>query len=142
MKFTRILALMLAGVMLALCMASCGGSAETVVSFKVTIKENGDFLADVASLKIPLKDPTVLDALKTASELCSFTYDLNDGETSVDAMMNEDGKYERCTDEETGLNYAWYFTINGEEPSGAASENVISDGDVVEYIYEAFEPKA
>ena len=137
MKFTRILALVLVGVMLALSMASCGGASTTSVTFKVTIKETGEQIADVV-VEVPGKEPTILDAIALASERCEFTYELNNSGTSVESI----GDYAMIYDEETGYHYSWYFTLNGAEPESSASITVLSQDDVIEYIYDGYNPKA
>lgn len=140
MKFTRILALALAVMMLALSMASCGGAAATTVTLKISVPSEADPTVNEqivdAQIEVSGKNPTVLDVIAVASELCDFQYSTNSSGTSVEEF---DG-YPRYTDEETGINYSWYFTINEVEPSGSAADNVVAANDVVEYIYVAYDP--
>ncbi|MBQ2765789.1 MAG: hypothetical protein IJF48_02225 [Clostridia bacterium] len=142
MKFTRILTLALAVAMLALTMASCGGAATTAVTLKITVPSEADASVNEqivdAKIEVTGKNPTVLDVIAIASERCDFQYTTNSSGTSVEEFAG----YPRYTDEATGINYSWYFTINGEEPSGSAADNVVAADDVIEYIYVAYDPSA
>ena len=141
MKFTRILALALACVMLALSMASCGGSAVTNVILKISVpseenpEQSTDYFADgTIDLEVPGENPTVIDVLRVTEEPYDMVYDIEEnanGRSSVKAIDD----YATYTDEETGIYYAWHFTINGEIPDGHAGSVTVAEGDVIEYIF-------
>lgn len=137
MKFTRVLALVLVGIMAVLCMASCG--AETI---NVNLKINcGDpEFPIILDVEVPLKanDPTVLQAFVEGCILNQMDYTLTEDEESVKDI----DVYKDYVDTETNTTYYWYYTINGAEPtSGKAADNTVSDGDVIEYIYTEYIPE-
>lgn len=136
----RILALVLACIMAVLCLASCGATAPTIT---VTLKINCNdpefpIILDVP-VEIKSKNPTVLEAFAEGCIVNGMDYQLDEsGESVLDIDEYIDYK-----DEETNTTYYWYYTINGKEPtSGKAADNAIADGDVIEYIYEAYTPEA
>ena len=128
MKFTRISALALALIMAALCFVSCG--AKTI---NVDLKINcGD--ADVPvilDVKVPIKsnDPTVLQVFVEGCLLNDMDYTLTDDEKSV-----------KDIDVETNTTYYWNYTVNGKELTGKAADNIVADGDVIEFTYTSFSP--
>ncbi len=142
MKFTRILALALVGVMLALSMVSCGGSDVTNVKLKISVPSEDDptkttdFFADgTIDVEVPGKNPTVVDVLRVTEGDYDIVYDIEESENGRTTLKGVDD-YKTYTDEETGLYYAWHFTINGEIPEGHAGALTVAEGDVIEYIFE------
>ena len=139
MKFTRILAFALVGIMIVLSMASCGGSAVTNVKLKISIPSDEDSMQstvymDATDIEVPSEAPTVVDVLNVAKDPCKLEYNIEEnanGRTTVKGIDT----YEAYTDEQTGLYYAWHFTINGEIPDGHAGAVTVAEGDVIEYIF-------
>ncbi len=138
MKFTRILALALVAIMAALCLASCG--AETI-NVNLRINCNDPDFPIILDVKVPLKsnDPTVLQAFVEGCILNEMDYTLTEDEESVKDI----DIYKDYVDTETNTTYYWYYTINGAEPtSGRAADNLVADGDTVEFIYTSYVPDA
>lgn len=139
MNLKRILAMVLVGIMAVLCLASCGGAKTTV---NVTLKINCNDPDFPIILNVPVtvekENPTVLDAFTIGCDAAEMAYVLDaNGESVLDIDEYKDHK-----DTETNTTYFWYYTINGKEPSsGKAADNVIADGDTIEYIYTAFVPE-
>ncbi len=137
MKLSRVLAIAMAGIMLVLALASCGAEPITV-TVKVTpdINDSDSTILDM-SVTLNMSNPTVLDAFIEGCTIAEYEYTLDDAAQSVVDI----DVYKDYTDSETNTTYYWYYTINGTEPtSGKASENVVADGDVVEYIYTSYIP--
>ena len=137
MKLTRIFALVLAGIMAVLCMASCG-----VQTINVNLKINcGDpDFPIILDVDVPIKsaDPTVLQAFIEGCIINQMDYTL----TADEEAVKDIDIYKDYVDTETNTTYYWYYTINGEEPtSGKAADNAVADGDVIEYIYTAYVPE-
>lgn len=136
MKFTRILALALVAIMATLCLASCG--AETI---HVNLKINcGDpEFPVILDVQVPIKgnDPTVLQAFIEGCILNGMDYTLTEDEESVKDI----DIYKDYVDTETNTTYYWNYTVNGVELSGKAADNVIADGDTIEYIYTSYVPE-
>lgn len=139
MKMRRILGAVLAAVMVVLTLASCTATAPTInVTLKISPNVDPEFptILDVA---VPLKstEPTVLEAFIEGCMVNSVDYTLTDDEKSVVDI----DQYPDYIDEETGINYFWTYTVNGVEPeAGRASDAALKDGDVIEYIYVAYDP--
>lgn len=151
MKITRILALALVGVMLALSMVSCGGDSSDVtnVKLKMTVPSEDDptkttdiFADGTIELEIPGKEPTVIDVLKIAEEEYEVDFDIEEGASDNErSSLKAVDEYKTYTDEETGYRYAWNFLINGEEVNFHAGKATVAEGDTIEYIYEVVIPE-
>lgn len=141
MKISRVFALAMAGIMLVLALASCGAVAEPItVTVKITpdINDPQSTILDLA-VELQSNEPTVLDAFIEGCTIAEFDFVLDAaGESVVDI-----DQYKDYTDTETNTTYYWYYTVNGVEPEiGKAYDNVVADGDVIEYIYTSFVPEA
>ena len=129
MKLTRILSMVLAGIVLAFALVSCGGepAKEVTVTLKIVGSGEGD----------PVLDTQVtLDAFITACDENEIPYVLSDDNASVKDIQD----FTNHTDE-NGIAHYWMYYINDVEPtSGKANANTINDGDVILYSYVSFDP--
>lgn len=130
----------LAGIMLVLTLASCTATAPSInVTLKITPNVDPEF-PTILEVDVPIKstNPTVLEAFIEGCMVNGIDYTLTDDEKSVVDI----DEYPDRVDDETGVNYYWIYTVNGVEPeSGMASDAVIADGDVIEYIYVSYIPE-
>jgi hypothetical protein len=136
MKFTRVIALMIVGIMLVLSLASCG---EVVPEIKVTLKivaDDPDNPILNTEVKLQTKDPTVLDAFIEGCTINEIPFKLTSDNTAVQDIKD----YKDYTDADNIAHY-WMYLINDVEPtSGKANANSIKDGDVILYQYLSFDP--
>ena len=139
MKLTRILALAIAFVMLALCAASCG---EPKVTVNVTVKiiaDNPDEPILDTPITIESTNPTVLEAVREALIVNEIAYNLTEDGSSI--LDIQDYKDLSATQSGDGLVYYWMYYLNDVEPtSGKAVSNTIAEGDVITYVYSSFDP--
>ncbi len=139
MKFSRILALAVAAVMLVLTFASCNATAPTInVTLKITPNVDPEF-PTILEVNVPIKseNPTVLEAFIEGCVVNQIDYTLTDDELGV---LDIDEYPDTITDD--GVSHYWIFTLNGTEPeAGRASDIAIKDGDVIEYIYIEYVPE-
>ncbi len=138
MKFSRVLTLAVAGIMLALCLASCGAVAPEInVTVKIVAGE--ETILD-AVVPIQSNEPTVLEAFQEACIVNEIDYVLTeDGASVLDIEEYKDLSAEASGD---GLVYYWMYLLNDQEPkSGKANTNLIADGDVITYQYDSFDPE-
>ena len=137
MKLTRILSMVLAGIVLAFALVSCGGepAKEVTVTLKIVGSDESDPVLDT-QVTVKAANPTVLDAFITACDENEIPYVLSDDSASVKDIQD----FTNHTDE-NGIAYYWMYYINDVEPtSGKANANTISDGDVILYSYVSFDP--
>ena len=138
MKFTRVLALILVGIMSVLALASCGEAAapEITVTLKIIADDPEEPILNT-EVKIKSNNPTVLEAFREACQLNEVAYALTEAE---DAVLNIK-EYKDYTEKDTGIAHYWMYYINDVEPtSGKANVNAIADGDVITYTYVTFDP--
>ena len=138
MKFTRVLALILVGIMSVLALASCGEAAapEITVTVKIIADDPEEPILNT-EVKVQSHNPTVLEAFREACQLNEIHYDLTEAEDSV-LNIND---YNDYTEKDTGIAHYWMYYINDVEPtSGKANANAIADGDVITYTYVTFDP--
>ena len=139
MKLTRILALAIAFVMLALCAASCG---EPKIKVNVTVKiiaDNPDEPILDTPITIESTNPTVLEAVREALIVNEIAYNLTEDGSSI--LDVQDYKDLSATQSGDGLVYYWMYYLNDVEPtSGKAASNPIAEGDVITYVYSSFDP--
>lgn len=142
MKFNRVLSIVLAGILLALSLASCGTVAPEI---KVTVQvyTNAPETATeddiILNVEVPLQtaEPTVLDAVLEAFIVNEISYRLSDDQASIADIKD----YTDYTEPGTGIAHYWMYYLNAAEPTtGKASANAIQDGDVISYYYVAFDP--
>ena len=138
MKFTRVLALILVGIMSVLALASCGEAAapEITVTLKIIADDPEEPILNT-EVKVQSHNPTVLEAFREGCQLNDVAYDLTEAEDSVLNIKD----YKDYTENDTGIAHYWMYYINDVEPtSGKANANAIADGDVITYTYVTFDP--
>lgn len=133
MKFTKILALVVASMMLALALVSCGGgkTGETIdVNVKIIV--DGETKTELFNGTVAVGGSnTVLDAAEAA---CA--------EAVLDIWFDDSGKYIEGIDEyetkknDDGTQSFWYSTINNKDVNG---DDVLEAGQTVVFTYGASE---
>lgn len=136
MKLTRVLSLMIVGVMLVFSLASCTATAEPItVTLKIIADEHADPVLNT-EVTIQSDNPTVLDAFLEGCIVNEVSYALS---AANDSVLDIE-EYKDYTDAD-GLVHYWMYYINDVEPtSGKANANSIADGDVITYYYVTFDP--
>ncbi len=129
MKKFRILALVLACVMMIGMCVGCSSANDITVTLKFVLNDGSEFVN--YEIKINSETPTVELAVNEANA----TYpDL--GATWSDRYELSIAGYPD-TQLEDGTFMYWVFTVNGEEATAKANETTIADGDVITYTYTA-----
>lgn len=136
MKTFRILALVIAALMLSVVMISCSNGTGDVDGIQVNCTVSvvvGDtyILEEFNYDAIGTEDeaPTVLKAVADALLVNDIDY-LDDG-NGFESISDVDGNvYENGVD-----NYFWICTVDGEEIRGRAGNVEISEGQVIVYTY-------
>ena len=133
MKKFRILALVLACVMMMGMCVGCTSANDITVTLKFVLNDGSEFVT--YELKVNAETPTVELAVNEANA----TYpDL--GATWSDRYELSIAGYPD-TQLEDGTFMYWVFTVNGEEATAKANETTIADGDVITYTYTAYVPE-
>ena len=133
MKKFRILALVLACVMMIGMCVGCSSANDITVTLKFVLSDGTEFWAQ--EIKVNAETPTVELAVNEANA----TYpDL--GATWSDRYELSIAGYPD-TQLEDGTFMYWIFTVNGEEATAKANETAIADGDVITYTYTAYVPE-
>ena len=133
MKKFRILALVLACVMMIGMCVGCTSANDITVTLKFVLNDGSEFVT--YELKVNAETPTVELAVNEANA----TYpDL--GATWSDRYELSIAGYPD-TQLEDGTFMYWVFTVNGEEATSKANEATIKDGDVITYTYTAYVPE-
>ena len=147
MKTIKIITAVVLVVLMALSVCACGKEESSVASgdVNVVVKISTDDYGILAEGVVGLAEgSSVLDAI---TAFCTSTMDKDgDGEENGEIVIdyeNDDngtptsvsrlGDYKES--KKNKLNYYWSFMLNGKEPEGRASENLVEDGDVVIYNY-------
>ncbi len=129
MKKFRILALVLACVMMIGMCVGCSSANDITVTLKFVLNDGTEFVT--YEIKVNAETPTVELAVNEANA----TYpDL--GATWSDRYELSIAGYPD-TQLEDGTFMYWVFTVNGEEATSKANEAAIKDGDVITYTYTA-----
>lgn len=129
--------MVLAGIVLAFALVSCGSEPmkEVTVTLKIAGPEGEDTVLDT-QVTVKAAEPTVLDAFIKACDENEIPYVLSDDNASVKDIQD----FTNHTDE-NGIAHYWMYYINDVEPtSGKANANTINDGDVILYSYVSFDP--
>ena len=130
MKTSRIIALVLAVLMVGMVMVSCVSSTPRVkvnATFSAII--NGETIVDAHNLDLEgttESAPTVLEAICMVMEGYSMIPEYD--EDSLKAVT-----YDGVTYAAEGGN-AWYYTVNDKDGAKAGA-TVLNEGDVIVYIY-------
>ena len=130
MKMFKILALVLACVVMVGMCVGCSSANDITVTLKFVTADGIEYFNQ--EIKINAETPTVELAVNEAnatytSLACTWSdrYELSLGDYP-DTQL-EDGTF-----------MYWVFTINGEEATVKANEATIADGDVITYTYTAY----
>ena len=130
MKKFRILALVLACIMMIGMCVGCSSANDITVTLKFVLNDGTEFVT--YEIKVNAETPTVELAVNEANA----TYpDL--GATWSDRYELSIAGYPD-TQLEDGTFMYWVFTVNGEEATAKANETTIADGDVITYTYTAY----
>ncbi|MBR5221278.1 MAG: DUF4430 domain-containing protein [Clostridia bacterium] len=130
MKKFRILALVLACVMMIGMCVGCTSANDITVTLKFVLNDGSEFVT--YELKVNAETPTVELAVNEANA------------TYPDLGAAWSDRYELSiagypdTQLEDGTFMYWVFTVNGEEATSKANEATIKDGDVITYTYTAY----
>ena len=130
MKKFRILALVLACVMMIGMCVGCTSANDITVTLKFVLNDGSEFVT--YELKVNAETPTVELAVNEANA------------TYPDLGAAWSDRYELSiagypdTQLEDGTFRYWVFTVNGEEATSKATEATIKDGDVITYTYTAY----
>ncbi len=142
MKLTRVFALAIAAVMLALSLASCGTVAPEI-TVTVEIYSNSPEAATEDDLVLNVQQsiqseaPTVFEAVTEALIVNEIAYVASDDMMSLVDIKD----FKDYTEADTGIAHYWMYYLNDVEPtSGKAGTNAIADGDKITYYYVAFDP--
>ena len=100
MKFTRVLALVLAGIMAIMSLASCGDATaqEITVTLKIIAEDAEEPILNT-EVKVKSANPTVLEAFVEACVINEIPYTLSENEDSVVDIKD----YKDYTEKDTGI---------------------------------------
>lgn len=139
MKKIRVIALIMAVVMLCMCMAACGGSNKVRVNCSVSVIIDGEELFGPYSLQVEgttENPPTVLQAAREAFTVCEVPFEVDENGYSFTSITIDGTAYAKGSDEENI--YTWYYTADDVEPdSGRAGTNPVTEGQHIKFIYSA-----
>ncbi len=130
MKKFRVLALVLACVMMVGMCVGCTSANDITVTLKFVLEDGSDYVT--YEIKVNSETPTVELAVNEANA------------TYPDLGAAWSDRYELSiagypdTQLEDGTFMYWSFTVNGEEATVKANEATIKDGDVITYTYTAY----
>lgn len=130
MKKFRILALVLACIMMIGMCVGCSSANDITVTLKFVLNDGTEFVT--YEIKVNAETPTVELAVNEANA------------TYPDLGAAWSDRYELSiagypdTQLEDGTFMYWVFTVNGEEATAKANETTIADGDVITYTYTAY----
>lgn len=139
MKFTRIIALALVGIMLVFTLGACGSDAAAVTA-TVTIKDQNDVVLRENIAVSVEEGQDYLEALIDAvdgDEACAYDYPEGGAFNSI--TVDEVVYAEYAVDEETGSSYYWGIeSLNGELVDMSINAAVVN-GDTIVFKYMATE---
>ena len=131
MKKFKLIALVLAVVMLSACFVACEKTEKVTVNVTVSVLANDEIL--VAPIAVPVEAP--VDDPATILDCVIHAFELNDVEFVADEMSvtSIKGLADKVEGDRT---YWWDFTINGAVPeTGRAGTIAAKDGDVIVFTY-------
>lgn len=132
MKFTKILALAVASVMLALVLVSCGGGKG---NFEVNVKITTNDAANPTLFNGPVTvggDGSVLAAIEAACEAEGLYIEFNGAGDAVEAIED----YATRKNDDGTVSY-WYSVVDKKDANGG---DILTEGQNLEYIYGTSEP--
>ena len=146
MNKIRLIALVIAVTMLAMCMASCGSTAEKVaVNCNVSVMLNGEEVFGPVNYTVngtTETPPTVLQAVREAFTVYEIPYEVDENGLSITSITIDGTEYAKKADD-TNI-YMWYYTADGIEPEeGRAGTNLIVEGQTItfHYLVEPIDPE-
>lgn len=142
-----VIALLFISALTSLCLFGCGSSGTSTSASSDVDTGSVD---TVVTVEI---DPSAADGLVDlpAEDLAVVTEDvvLPDDSTAYDALTTIATSMEGTESYVTSINglaekaagpsYGWMYEVNGEQPTVAANEYVVADGDVVRWYYGSWE---
>ena len=139
MNKIRLIALVMAVAMLAMCMVSCGGGEKVSVNCNIAVSINGEEVFGPFNLTVqgPVETPpTVLQAAREAFTVCEIPYEVDDNGLSLTSVTIDGTEYAKSMDD-TYI-YSWYYVADGVEPeAGRAGTNAVLEGQTITFIYHA-----
>ncbi|MBO5648368.1 MAG: DUF4430 domain-containing protein [Clostridia bacterium] len=133
MKMSRVLALILACVMMACMCIGCTSANDITVTLTFVLEDGTKYWSN--EVKINNETPTVELAVNEAGA----TYPGLGCSWSTRYELSLDGYPDTQLDDGTMM--FWTFTVNGEEPTSKANDAVIKDADEIVYTYTALKPE-
>ncbi len=133
MKFTKILALAVASLMLALVLVSCGGGNA---GFEVNVKITTNDAANPTLFDGPVTvggDGSVLAAIEAACEAEGLYIEFNSAGDAVEAIED----YATKKNDDGTVSY-WYSVVDRKDANG---DDILEAGQKLEYIYGTSESK-
>ena len=130
MKLKKIVAVIAASAMLALCLVSCGGAAADInVNVKIVTNdaENPSLLETTL---IVHENAKILDIIDEACRENDIAVTYTDDDDAIQMI----GGYDSIVGDD-GVSHYWTYTVNGREVLGSAADNTLKDGDTLEYKY-------
>jgi len=139
MKKIKLVAFVLAAIMLSMCVVSCAKVEKIPVKGTISVVIEGEtkFGPYEVTVEGTAEDmPTVLDAVMYALEMneVPFEVDNQDDPKGITSITLDGAEYATKTDDANI--YGWTYTANGEEPkSGRMGVNLLNEGDVIVLTY-------
>ena len=131
MKKFKLVALVLAVLMMTACFVGCEKTEKVALNVTVTVIAEDDVLFGPVTIPMerPVDDmPTILEAVQEAFILNEVAYENDDM-----AILSISGLADKVEGDYT---YWWEYTVNGEAPtSGRAGTITVADGDIIVYNY-------
>ncbi len=139
MNKIRLIALVIAVTMLAMCMASCGGSSaeKVAVNCNVSVMLNGEEVFGPVNYTVngtTETPPTVLQAAVEAFTVYEIPHEVDENGLSFKSITIDGTEYAKGADD---VNiYTWYYTADGIEPEeGRAGTNLVTEGQTITFHY-------
>lgn len=137
MNKIRIVALVMAVMMLGMCMASCGGGEKVSVNCNISVAIGEEEVFGPYNLTVqgPVDTPpTVLQVAQEAFTVCEIPYEVDENGLSLTSITIDGTVYAKGADE-TNI-YTWYYTADGVEPEeGRAGTNAVLEGQSIVFHY-------
>ncbi len=139
MNKIRLIALVMAVMMLGMCMASCGGGEKVSVNCNISVMMDGEEVVGPFNLTVqgPVETPpTVLQAAREAFTVLEVPYEIDENGLSITSITIDGVEYANGMDD-TNI-YIWGYTADGIEPEeGRAGTNAVVEGQNIAFHYYA-----
>ncbi len=137
MNKIRLIALVVAVMMLGMCMASCGGGEKVSVNCNISVMMDGEEVVGPYNLTVqgPVETPpTVLQAAREAFTVLEVPFEVDENGLSFTSITIDGVEYAKGADD---VNiYSWYYTADGIEPEeGRAGTNLVLEGQTITFHY-------